>query len=173
MKKLAALAATAAALAFASPANAVLLQFTISGTDLNGAIEYASFQLDSNPEIDGFFPGQGFLITAVPGVYRYGDTTLTTPQDLSFYTATFNGGLFVGNGDLLAFDSNPPLFTGSVEDPMFSVGTYQLTDFYSGAPISLVISNAVPEPATWAMMIGGFGVVGGAFRMRRTKVSYA
>jgi hypothetical protein len=25
----------------------------------------------------------------------------------------------------------------------------------------------VPEPATWAMMIGGFGLVGGALRRRR------
>ncbi len=35
--------------------------------------------------------------------------------------------------------------------------------------------NAVPEPATWAMMIGGFGLVGGAMRRRkvRTTISYA
>ena len=26
----------------------------------------------------------------------------------------------------------------------------------------------VPEPATWAMMIGGFGVIGGVMRRRRT-----
>ena len=35
---------------------------------------------------------------------------------------------------------------------------------------------AVPEPATWAMMIGGFGLVGGALRRRRavkTTVSFA
>jgi hypothetical protein len=30
---------------------------------------------------------------------------------------------------------------------------------------------AVPEPATWAMMIGGFGVIGGAMRYRRRKLS--
>jgi hypothetical protein len=34
---------------------------------------------------------------------------------------------------------------------------------------------AVPEPATWAMMVGGVGMVGGAMRRRRvsTKVSFA
>jgi hypothetical protein len=39
------------------------------------------------------------------------------------------------------------------------------------------INSAVPEPATWAMMIGGFGMVGGAMRSARRKqkivVSYA
>lgn len=37
-------------------------------------------------------------------------------------------------------------------------------------------AGTVPEPATWAMMIGGMGVVGGAARRRRsvsTKVSFA
>lgn len=39
--------------------------------------------------------------------------------------------------------------------------------------ISLV--SAVPEPGTWAMMIVGFGMVGGALRYRRrsTKVTFA
>lgn len=39
------------------------------------------------------------------------------------------------------------------------------TTYSSG--LSEVRFNAVPEPATWAMMIGGFGLVGGA--MRRTR----
>jgi hypothetical protein len=35
-------------------------------------------------------------------------------------------------------------------------------------------TSAVPEPATWAMFIGGFGLVGGAMRRRqRTTVSFA
>lgn len=32
---------------------------------------------------------------------------------------------------------------------------------------------AVPEPSSWAMFIGGFGLVGGAMRRRRTAVSVA
>jgi hypothetical protein len=32
---------------------------------------------------------------------------------------------------------------------------------------------AVPEPASWAMMVGGFGLVGGAMRSRRSKLSFA
>jgi hypothetical protein len=32
---------------------------------------------------------------------------------------------------------------------------------------------AVPEPATWAMMIAGFGLVGGVMRRRRASVAFA
>ncbi|MGZ3378092.1 MAG: PEPxxWA-CTERM sorting domain-containing protein [Phenylobacterium sp.] len=31
--------------------------------------------------------------------------------------------------------------------------------------------GAVPEPTTWALMIGGFGMMGGALRRRRTSVA--
>jgi subtilisin-like proprotein convertase family protein len=42
---------------------------------------------------------------------------------------------------------------------------------------SASVVTAAPEPATWAMMIGGFGMAGGALRRRKsavtTRVSYA
>lgn len=34
-------------------------------------------------------------------------------------------------------------------------------------------AGAVPEPATWAMMIVGFGLVGGAMRRRQAKIAFA
>lgn len=37
--------------------------------------------------------------------------------------------------------------------------------------VTPVATSAVPEPATWAMMIGGFGMVGGAMRYRRRKTT--
>ncbi|MFN7174747.1 MAG: PEPxxWA-CTERM sorting domain-containing protein [Thermaurantiacus tibetensis] len=36
--------------------------------------------------------------------------------------------------------------------------------------VSLAIAGAVPEPATWAMLIAGFGLVGAAARRRRQAV---
>ncbi|MFS0736897.1 PEPxxWA-CTERM sorting domain-containing protein [Sphingomonas sp. 1P06PA] len=52
-------------------------------------------------------------------------------------------------------------------------GTYDLTISGPGA-ITLAGGPAVPEPAAWALMIGGFGMVGGAMRRRQTvKVTYA
>ncbi len=32
-------------------------------------------------------------------------------------------------------------------------------------------NNGVPEPSTWVMMIGGFGLAGAALRRRRTMVA--
>lgn len=38
----------------------------------------------------------------------------------------------------------------------------------SSAKIALAAAPAVPEPATWAMMLLGFGLIGGIMRRRRT-----
>jgi hypothetical protein len=60
----------------------------------------------------------------------------------------------------------------------FSYGLLNSTTdfFYNVTSNSMAISiTAVPEPATWMMMLIGFGMVGGAARYRRraTKVTYA
>ncbi len=39
--------------------------------------------------------------------------------------------------------------------------------------INGAVAGAVPEPATWAMMIGGLGLVGASMRRRSAKVSFA
>jgi hypothetical protein len=62
-----------------------------------------------------------------------------------------------------------------------SGGTFRIQN-YAGAPASPFSINgdvvpdaiaAVPEPASWAMMIGGFGLIGGMMRRRSTRISYA
>lgn len=56
-------------------------------------------------------------------------------------------------------------------------GTTTLSPFGSGGAAIQLISGAIPEPGTWAMMIVGFGFVGGAMRFAKRKqrltVSYA
>lgn len=54
-------------------------------------------------------------------------------------------------------------FAGAIDNVRFDFGTVS-GDFNFAV---------VPEPATWALMIGGFGFVGGALRVRRRKVAFA
>ncbi|KQU62447.1 hypothetical protein ASG67_05020 [Sphingomonas sp. Leaf339] len=182
--RLAILASAITTLVITTPADAALLQFTISGTDtLSGIdpapIEFASFQLDSNPLVDAvnLFPGQGFAIADVMGIFQYGSTTLSS-QSISFLNTAVNGGLVIGDGTpggtLLAFDG-PQLYFGTEAEPKFQTGSFNLTDFFSGSPISLTIStvSAIPEPASWAMMLAGFAMIGGATRHRRRKATVA
>ncbi len=42
-----------------------------------------------------------------------------------------------------------------------------------GITLGLAQGGAVPEPAAWAMMLSGFGLVGGAMRSRRNKTTRA
>jgi hypothetical protein len=44
--------------------------------------------------------------------------------------------------------------------------------FLNGYVVEYSVTNAVPEPAAWAMMIAGFGLAGGAMR-RRAKLVFA
>ena len=42
-----------------------------------------------------------------------------------------------------------------------------------GTFVGIIGVSAIPEPANWAMMIAGFGLVGGAMRRRKTTVKFA
>lgn len=70
-------------------------------------------------------------------------------------TATFN------NTTIAALGLNPGSY-------VYSFGTGANAD-----TITVQIGSAVPEPATWAMMTLGFGLVGSAMRRRSTKIAFA
>ncbi|WP_293903549.1 PEPxxWA-CTERM sorting domain-containing protein [Phenylobacterium sp.] len=117
-------------------------------------------------------------------------------SNFTFYTAAADGGLefdFLGGlpelGDASAasffgahFDLfGPQLFSGDTSAPTFQFGEYDLVDgggdcgcdsFTTQAvgQYHLSISGGVPEPATWALMIAGFGGAGVALRRQRRQV---
>lgn len=62
-----------------------------------------------------------------------------------------------------------------VEYPFWTVGGAVVTaQFWEGSNGRFIVERLVshvPEPATWAMMIGGLGIAGAALRRRRFSTS--
>lgn len=91
--------------------------------------------------------------------------------DIDFFSDANDGGLRLTDsvsGDLFAY-SGPTLYSVANGTVRFGTGTFDLTSTSGNADAKLSITEApaVPEPATWAMMVLGFGVAGAALRHRR------
>jgi hypothetical protein len=142
----------------------------------------ATFALTSNTYNVAFvLPDSPAPALSVPGIGFISPTTGTvngnpyTFSNITFLNAAYpNYGITGG----LSFDGSvnnvyygTQLYSGSETAPTFLAGTYTLTRYGTGEIGTLVISDvsggAVPEPASWALMLGGFGLVGGAMRRRQ------
>lgn len=89
------------------------------------------------------------------------------PLTLSFYL----NGTLLGSRSALAPDSGPMRAEGW-DAPVDRVTIAGRSGFWVMDDITYnnnVIPSAVPEPATWAMMLFGFGIVGGALRSARRR----
>ena len=170
--------------------NLTNLQFTLmSGGTLQSvqAIVYAL----NGPLTTTFTPGaelwRSAAVSNPTGLLNFNPTgvTLTAGQNyvafLSTYYTTGTGSAAVsscnpfGGGACAVSNANPNLgraITGRVEGANLNELVFnQVVNGSQDLTFSATIT-AVPEPATWAMMIAGFGLVGGAMR-RRTRVTVA
>ena len=81
-----------------------------------------------------------------------------------------NGQLFDGylseQGGFFGFVSDTAISTIELRARQGAGYTYTFDDLTFS-------TSAVPEPASWAMMLGGFAIIGSAMRRRRTNVSFA
>jgi hypothetical protein len=167
-----ALVAVGMAVAAVSPANAIT---TINGTTSNGVIDYQD---------DGslFQTGKTRVTLVTSGIIQSSLIGLTT----EYLGDTFNdtcdfGGYCTANGSppsaFIAdfWSANSPTSTlsytvtklaGGVASNHFIHVLPQLTDHSMTYTLTFA-ENAVPEPASWAMMIAGFGLTGGVMRRRR------
>lgn len=89
--------------------------------------------------------------------------------------SVYMGG-FNFKGSILAPNARVQLQGGSVTgsvigNSFYSEGTNIGGAAFSGLTVDDQVAGAVPEPATWAMMILGFGLIGGAMRRRRGQIA--
>ncbi len=70
----------------------------------------------------------------------------------------------IGNGDQLGSATNQRVNVTS-SDAFYGLQFRSTSAAFEVDNVKL--SGAVPEPASWAMMLGGFGMLGGALRSRR------
>lgn len=178
MKKFLAVA-TAALLSFASatPASAATyLKYVLTGDysaewwiDVGTPADEATTDAGIGfYDVQGHFPGALFDYVA----------------DVYFYNSTFGDGGFAlvdhYGGDVLLLNAiSEQLYSGN-EEGAFTLltGSFDFVNFGSDLlhyhlNVSEHTTPAVPEPATWALMLLGFGTLGGALRARKQTVSFA
>jgi hypothetical protein len=108
----------------------------------------------SSAVISGLVQSDNFVTVLLNGV-----ALVAQPQD-----PVFPGGLPTSYfRKFSAFGTNGGFVSGT------NTLTFQVTDYgvISGLRVSDLVGTAVPEPATWAMLIVGFGLVAGQIRRRR------
>ncbi len=165
--------AAIAAVTASLPASAAPLLF-----DFAGPSGTAQFRLDSNPDPDfanTILPGSDqFGFNDVPGIFGGVPGTASTISFGTGIIADLN--IVAPNLGFTQFSgSTPALFSGTSTAPVFAPGNFTLINPFFGNG-SLTIT-AVPEPATWAMLLIGFAAVGASVRSARhkqkTTVTYA
>lgn len=112
---------------------------------------------------------------------------LTFDQEVTLTQALFGN---FGSNDSVGFEWGSPLNVGETLDSLPVAGgafngSFTGTDFFFAANTlvpfdrqsfrlsGVTVDSAVPEPATWLMMILGFGALGAAMRRRRARTTLA
>ena len=160
-------AASAIALLASSSAYASTVLFNITGPDA------ISFTAEQSPTPD-FFTSNFFTVNGIP-VTINGNTS---SKAVAFDT---HGGISFGTFTSAGLITD---YSGGTQTPTFLTGSYPLEGILISALgtsqgiYNLTISQvaAVPEPASWAMLIFGFGAAGVAIRRTRAttlRVHYA
>jgi hypothetical protein len=168
-----------------------LLRLLAATACLAGAQQASAAVVTRNFQITAFGFESGAPVSVVSGKfsYTYNDAAFITPPAavaLSDFNVPYAGtALFSFNkgNDVLITGTNigfvnytvspntpgfgfflqHPGTTPQISSLVYSAG---LGALYHASRINVVDLDAVPEPATWAMMIAGFGLVGGLARRR-------
>jgi len=178
LKTILGLAGGAAAIAFAPAANATTFPigspnfFITAGTPFTPAISAVFFNsFGAKTTFDDKFTftipqngvGSGSISTSFS----------SSKNKLTITDLIVNGTSYIvpptGSGQALTLNGIPIL--NGVLNTIEVKGSVKKSGSYSGTVTFQ--ATAVPEAATWSMMLGGFAMVGAAMRRRRTSLSFA
>lgn len=170
------LAAAGFAMAASSSAQAATLLFELSGS------RNATFTIETDPvtptriNTQALLGGSQIFFDNVAGTFN----GVETFANVNFGSGPILAALNIsapGTGLGFTQFGGPDVFT--IDNGMinFNTGTFAFAGLATGRSTLTIseVSAAVPEPATWLMMLLGFGFVGGAMRQRKqaVRVSYA
>jgi hypothetical protein len=133
----------------------------VNGDDLAPRPITVSFTFTSPTDFGGVVGGTTNTTFLLFGILDAGSVTWSNPTDFSF-----------GNGgDLRVSLSNEVFNTGFIGS--FNEGPGHGAQVRATFKLVKDSVTAVPEPASWALMIGGFGMAGGMLRRRRETATVA
>lgn len=159
----------------------------------SGDTATVSFASPLNPAAPGFVAdlrlGIGFSVNGQSSTVDVNGTRITSNAgNNDDGDAASNGALITVGGNDDPFSTLNPSYANDHErynlTPYIAPGSTSLTFrtanaslddniFFAGLLISgnATVTSGVPEPTTWAMMIAGFGMIGGVMRRRRTSAA--
>ncbi|QYE36882.1 PEPxxWA-CTERM sorting domain-containing protein [Polymorphobacter sp. PAMC 29334] len=130
----------------------------------SGEPGFISFDIAELPNPASFISGSYLTLNNVKGVFN----GIAGKRTIDFFNNSLGGGFQVVGGPGI---TSQQIFIRDESAPLVLTGDYSAQDRATGAGAGLIIYEngeiaAVPEPATWALMIGGFGLVGMTVRRR-------
>lgn len=173
-----------------TPLISAVQQFTFTGTSNSNSTYNFSYTLTNDSINESRIRSFGFDVTspntitsfAATGAYPFSEANNNFPEALGVREICFRAsggnnctggpnGLTKGQSGMGTFSIDFANPANSIELGNFAT-RFQSIDpgifgSTSGVGVGVVDMNAVPEPATWAFMIFGFGAIGGAMRRQR------
>jgi len=167
--RLAACSAALGAVALPAAANAteIVTQFSISG-DWHPFGSGEAYGLSGDPTLTGSFTLTDGVLTSLSYVTGSKSWSISDVVSQSFYQGAsgtvYNFSLiFTGSSNFVHGSNTASINEGG--NGLFCNGCVR----FSSSPVS----GAVPEPATWALMLVGFGALGSVMRLRRRPAALA
>jgi hypothetical protein len=194
MKMLRGFAAAAVAMAFSGAAQAAII-FNIEEVGANvvmtgsGSLNTSGMNLTASSTASGYLYGSnGVLRVGSGNIGIYNGLTVWSGKDHfgsgTAYAASSNTGSAFGFNGLglvylpsgyqsgSALSGTSTFNNKTLASMALNPGSYTFTVPQDTITVNVIAPGAVPEPASWAMMLAGFGLIGAGLRRRKGAASF-